>query len=271
MFGAVRVPPGEQAGGGEVRKQFPVRPGQFTINDKTIGGWRAADKKWFDPSKGLMVKIEQAVGGPSLPSAAQWPPPRCAGDRSRKLERQGRSGPVARLRRDVPASWSRCRSRRSSGRRRSTAARASGTRSTNPEAMSALKLSLAVAAIAPRSTRSLGTITRGCSSGTTSAASRRERGDRPAVRAADDRRGPALLTFYGPYSPVGVDIAFTRVGDRLRAALRDAAVRRADGAARPDRARPGDGAGGPLARRRTSSRPSAGSSCRTSSPGSSPA
>jgi sulfate transport system substrate-binding protein len=45
--------------------KFPVRPGQFTINDKTIGGWRAADKKWFDPSKGLMVKIEQAVGGPT--------------------------------------------------------------------------------------------------------------------------------------------------------------------------------------------------------------
>ncbi len=46
-------------------KQYPVRPGQFTINDKTIGGWRTADKKWFDPSHGLMVKIEQAVGGPS--------------------------------------------------------------------------------------------------------------------------------------------------------------------------------------------------------------
>ena len=37
----------------------------FTINDKTIGGWRAADKKWFDPTNGLMVKIEQAVGGPT--------------------------------------------------------------------------------------------------------------------------------------------------------------------------------------------------------------
>ena len=45
--------------------KFPVRPGQFTIGDKTIGGWRAADKKWFDPSKGLMARIEQAVGGPS--------------------------------------------------------------------------------------------------------------------------------------------------------------------------------------------------------------
>jgi sulfate/thiosulfate-binding protein len=46
-------------------KKYPVRPGEFTINDKTIGGWRAADQKWFDPSKGLMSKIEQGVGGPS--------------------------------------------------------------------------------------------------------------------------------------------------------------------------------------------------------------
>jgi sulfate/thiosulfate transport system substrate-binding protein len=46
-------------------KEFPARPGIFRIDDKIIGGWRAADKKWFDPSKGLMVKIEQAVGGPT--------------------------------------------------------------------------------------------------------------------------------------------------------------------------------------------------------------
>ena len=46
-------------------KKFPVRPGQFTINSKTIGGWRAADKNWFDPTHGLMVKIEQNVGGPT--------------------------------------------------------------------------------------------------------------------------------------------------------------------------------------------------------------
>jgi len=49
----------------KVASKFPVRPGQFTINDKTIGGWRAADKKWFDPTHGLMVKIEQNVGGPT--------------------------------------------------------------------------------------------------------------------------------------------------------------------------------------------------------------
>jgi sulfate transport system substrate-binding protein len=46
-----------------VLKKFPARPGIFTIDDKTVGGWRAADKRWFDPNKGLMVSIEQSIGG----------------------------------------------------------------------------------------------------------------------------------------------------------------------------------------------------------------
>ena len=48
-----------------VVKEFPARPGIFKIDDKYIGGWRNADKVWFDPSNGRMTKIEQAVGGPS--------------------------------------------------------------------------------------------------------------------------------------------------------------------------------------------------------------
>ena len=40
-------------------KEFPARPGLFTVADKTIGGWRAADKKWFDPTNGIMTKIER--------------------------------------------------------------------------------------------------------------------------------------------------------------------------------------------------------------------
>jgi sulfate/thiosulfate-binding protein len=42
---------------------FPARPGVFTIDDRTIGGWRAVDRRWFDPNKGLMTGIERAVGG----------------------------------------------------------------------------------------------------------------------------------------------------------------------------------------------------------------
>jgi len=48
-----------------VVKEFPTRPGIFKIDDKYIGGWRNADKIWFDPTNGRMVKIEQADGGPT--------------------------------------------------------------------------------------------------------------------------------------------------------------------------------------------------------------
>jgi sulfate/thiosulfate transport system substrate-binding protein len=43
--------------------KYPVRPGQFTIDDKPIGGWRAAEKRWFNPNGGLMATIQRAVGG----------------------------------------------------------------------------------------------------------------------------------------------------------------------------------------------------------------
>jgi sulfate/thiosulfate-binding protein len=45
--------------------KYPARPGIFTVDDKIIGGWRNADKVWFDPNKGRMVTIERAIGGSS--------------------------------------------------------------------------------------------------------------------------------------------------------------------------------------------------------------
>jgi sulfate transport system substrate-binding protein len=48
-----------------VKNEFPARPGIFKVDDKYIGGWRNADKVWFDPDHGRMVAIEKAVGGPS--------------------------------------------------------------------------------------------------------------------------------------------------------------------------------------------------------------
>ncbi|HVV59212.1 MAG TPA: sulfate ABC transporter substrate-binding protein [Gaiellaceae bacterium] len=48
-----------------VKKEFPARPGIFKVDEKAIGGWRQADKVWFDPRSGRMVKIEQATGGPT--------------------------------------------------------------------------------------------------------------------------------------------------------------------------------------------------------------
>ncbi len=46
-------------------KNFPVRPGQITLADKTLGGYAAAQSRWFTSPKGLMYGIESAVGGPS--------------------------------------------------------------------------------------------------------------------------------------------------------------------------------------------------------------
>ena len=45
--------------------KYPARPGIFKVDDKIIGGWRNADKVWFDPNKGRMAAIERAIGGPS--------------------------------------------------------------------------------------------------------------------------------------------------------------------------------------------------------------
>jgi sulfate/thiosulfate-binding protein len=46
----------------EFKNRYPVRPGQTTVNDKVLGGWRAVDKKWFDPNAGIMAKIERGLG-----------------------------------------------------------------------------------------------------------------------------------------------------------------------------------------------------------------
>ena len=46
----------------EFVKQYPRRPGIFRITDKYIGGWSAADSKWFDPDKGVWVGIAKRTG-----------------------------------------------------------------------------------------------------------------------------------------------------------------------------------------------------------------
>jgi sulfate transport system substrate-binding protein len=45
------------------RKKFPVRPGQFTIDQLGLGGWTKVQKDFFDPDKGVMAAIERKVGG----------------------------------------------------------------------------------------------------------------------------------------------------------------------------------------------------------------
>ena len=45
------------------RKKFPVRPGQFTIDQLGLGGWTKVQRDFFDPDKGIMATIEKQVGG----------------------------------------------------------------------------------------------------------------------------------------------------------------------------------------------------------------
>jgi sulfate/thiosulfate transport system substrate-binding protein len=45
------------------RAKFPVRPGQFTIDQLGLGGWPRVRKDFFDPDKGVMAAIERRVGG----------------------------------------------------------------------------------------------------------------------------------------------------------------------------------------------------------------
>src|SRR5205085_6976102 len=46
------------------RNRYGTGP-TFNIRDRLFGGWRKANRVWFDPSTGRMVGIERAVGGPS--------------------------------------------------------------------------------------------------------------------------------------------------------------------------------------------------------------
>jgi sulfate transport system substrate-binding protein len=46
------------------KKKYDTGP-TFKITDRLFGGWLKVNRVWFDPVKGKMVKIEQAVGGPT--------------------------------------------------------------------------------------------------------------------------------------------------------------------------------------------------------------
>jgi sulfate transport system substrate-binding protein len=65
LFGQYGFRPVNKKIAAKYADKFPARPGIFKIDDKEFGGWRNADKVWFDPQKGRMVKIEQSVGGPT--------------------------------------------------------------------------------------------------------------------------------------------------------------------------------------------------------------
>lgn len=45
------------------RKKFPVRPGLFTIDNPMLGGWDKVQKRFFDPTNGIMARIQRQIGG----------------------------------------------------------------------------------------------------------------------------------------------------------------------------------------------------------------
>ncbi|HEY0414794.1 MAG TPA: sulfate ABC transporter substrate-binding protein [Gaiellaceae bacterium] len=65
LFGQYGFRPVDKKVAAKYADKFPARPGIYKIDDTIFGGWRNADRVWFDPNHGRMAKIEQAVGGPS--------------------------------------------------------------------------------------------------------------------------------------------------------------------------------------------------------------
>jgi sulfate transport system substrate-binding protein len=64
IFGQYGWRPVNRVSAAKFKSKYPARPGLITIDDKTIGGYRVAEKRWFDLNNGIMAKIEQAIGGP---------------------------------------------------------------------------------------------------------------------------------------------------------------------------------------------------------------
>ena len=204
-----------------------------------------------------VLRPEQRASWPRIEQSGRrrhWlAPRRSAAARRGRPRGDGLDGPLPRHRHELPQPHRRCcRSRRSSGRRRTPARAASGTRH---EPGGGRRAQADARRVGRRRARE-----------------RRHRHGDAWVLVRDDFRGKALvnalidlpfalptivagltlLALYGPQSPIGINVAYTRAGDRARAAVRDAAVRRAHGAAGAARARPRDGGGGRVARRRPS-------------------
>jgi sulfate/thiosulfate transport system substrate-binding protein len=65
LFGQYGWRPVNPAVARRFASKYPARPGLVRIADRYFGGWRVADRRWFDLKSGLMVGIEKKVGGPT--------------------------------------------------------------------------------------------------------------------------------------------------------------------------------------------------------------
>jgi sulfate/thiosulfate-binding protein len=64
LFAQYGFRPVDPAVAKKYKRKYPLK-GFTTISNPMFGGWRAAQKRWFDPKNGLMVGIEKNVGGPA--------------------------------------------------------------------------------------------------------------------------------------------------------------------------------------------------------------
>ena len=190
------------------RKKFPVRPGLFTIDQLGLGGWEKVQKRFFDPEGGHHGPLpapgrrehrlsEVAVSTPA---------------RSARLEGQGRHGPVPRLCDDLPHGHGRPPARRAhvGGDERGLAVvlgrglEPGGRRRAEADARRVARR--LAAERGARDDHGLGARPR-----------RLPREDRRSTRSSTCPfalptivAGLTLLALYGPTSPVGIDVAFSR-------------------------------------------------------------
>ena len=59
-LGAERLPPGRPDRREAFKAQFPPRPQLFKIG--YVGGWNKVNTQFFDPTNGIVAKIEQGLG-----------------------------------------------------------------------------------------------------------------------------------------------------------------------------------------------------------------
>ena len=86
-----RLPPGQQAGDQRVPEQVPGPRRRDQITSKVIGGWRAVDKKWFDPNEEHHAADRESLGVPT----GLAPSPRRRGSRRRPAPQgEGLDGPL---------------------------------------------------------------------------------------------------------------------------------------------------------------------------------
>ncbi len=241
----VRLPPVNKQAINEFQKQVPGPARQDEDQHTLLGGWRAVDKKWFDPKRASCSGSSRRTGcplastvteAPGLPAPATHRRERASTALSLQVASSRRSCssivvlPIAAAHLAVDRQW---------------LVRFLGGR-LDPQAVAALKLSWSCRRWRCSRPRLRHDHRLGAGRDYFARQVHRQRDHRPAVRAADDRRRARAPR---PLRPADAD----RLHDRLvslrrerdvharrdlpRAAVRDPAVRRPDGAARAHRAR----------------------------------